>query len=121
MRKRIDKIKKIANSSHRKVTYCKRKKGLLKKAMELSMLCDLKTFVLIYDQNQRRVVHYASDPHQDLLEVFNTENQREYYSNFDYQRVGGRMLDIDGIDLKEAITDDEKDAEVAAQGFEEEL
>lgn len=61
MRKRIDKIRKIENLSHRKVTYCKRKKGLLKKAIELSLLCDLKMFVFIYDKNQRRVIHYASD------------------------------------------------------------
>ena len=107
MRKRIEKIRKIDNLSHRKVTYCKRKKGLLKKAIELSLLCDLKMFVFIYDKNQRRVIHYASDPSQDLMEIFNTENQREYYSNRDYQRVGGRKNDIDGLSVDDAASDDE--------------
>lgn len=112
MRKRIDKIRKIENLSHRKVTYCKRKKGLLKKAIELSLLCDLKMFVFIYDKNQRRVIHYASDASQDLLEIFNEENQREYYTNRDYQRVGGRKSDVDGISLDETLSDAENDVPV---------
>lgn len=51
--------------------------------MELSILCDLKMFVFIYDQSQRRVIHYASDPNQDFCEIFNESNQREYYCNKD--------------------------------------
>ena len=38
-KKRIEKITRIANENQRKVSLCKRKKGLIKKAMELSMLC----------------------------------------------------------------------------------
>lgn len=116
-KRRIDKISKIGNLSHRKVTYCKRKKGLLKKAIELSLLCDLKMFVFIYDKNQRRVIHYASDASQDLLEIFNEENQREYYTNRDYQRVGGRKSDVDGISLDETLSEAEND--MAADCFEE--
>lgn len=48
-KRRIDQIQLIPNMSHRKVTYCKRKKGLLKKSIELSVLCDLKVFTYIYD------------------------------------------------------------------------
>jgi len=61
-KRRVDQIKLINNLSHRKVTYCKRKKGLLKKSIELSILCDLKVFMYIYDKSQKRVIHFASDP-----------------------------------------------------------
>lgn len=79
------------------MTYCKRKKGLLKKAIELSTLCDLKMFVYIYDPKQQRVIHYASDADFDLVDIFNLKTQREYYTNDDYHRVGGRD-DGDGGD-----------------------
>jgi len=94
-KRRVDQIKLINNLSHRKVTYCKRKKGLLKKSIELSILCDLKVFMYIYDKSQKRVIHFASDPSQNILEIFNTENQREYYSNNDYARVGGKRTEVD--------------------------
>ena len=48
-KRRLEKIEVIKNLNHRKVTYCKRKKGLLKKSIELSILCDVSIFVLIYD------------------------------------------------------------------------
>ncbi len=49
-KKKIDKIARIPIDSQRKVTYCKRKKGILKKSMELSILCDVSMFVFIYDK-----------------------------------------------------------------------
>ena len=41
-------IQKIKDERVRNVTYYKRKKGLLKKAMELSLLCDVEILVGIY-------------------------------------------------------------------------
>ena len=108
-KRRLDQIQLIPNLSHRKVTYCKRKKGLLKKSIELSVLCDLKVFCFIYDESQQRVIHFASDPSLNIMDIFNKENQREYYTNSDYGRVGGKANDdanscADEMD-QEAITD----------------
>ena len=41
-------MKRIENSVHRQVTFCKRRSGLLKKAKELSVLCDAEIGVLIF-------------------------------------------------------------------------
>ena len=49
-KKRIEKITRLENDSSRKVTLCKRKKGLIKKMIELSVLCDLKIFMLMQDE-----------------------------------------------------------------------
>ena len=44
-------IQKIKNERIRNITYCKRKKGLLKKAMEWSLLCDVDILVGIYPKH----------------------------------------------------------------------
>nr|CAB44456.2 putative MADS domain transcription factor GGM10 [Gnetum gnemon] len=41
-------IKKIENSVHRQVTFCKRRGGLMKKAYELSVLCDAEVALIIF-------------------------------------------------------------------------
>jgi len=38
-RKKIKEMKLIEDPSCRNVTYCKRKKGIIKKAIELSVIC----------------------------------------------------------------------------------
>ena len=89
-KRRIEKIELIQDLNSRKVTLCKRKKGLLKKSIELSILCNLSMFMLIYDKKQGKVVHYQSDPADNILDFFNTKCTREFYTNKDYVRVGGR-------------------------------
>ena len=41
-------IKRIENKSNRQITFSKRRKGLMKKARELSILCDAKLALLIF-------------------------------------------------------------------------
>ena len=94
-KKKLEKITKILNACQRNVCLCKRKKGLLKKTMELSVLCDLKIFLFMYDPNQKRVTHFASHSDLDIVDLFNQRNQREFYSNMDYQKVGGNIKDMD--------------------------
>ena len=96
-KRKIEKIQLIENLNHRKVTYCKRKKGLLKKAVELSVLCDVSTFVFVFDETQKRCVHFASDPSLDFLRLFNERCHREFFSNRDYVELGGRENELERI------------------------
>ena len=42
----------------RNMTLWKRKKGLLKKAVELSNMCSTKVYLAVYDHNRRRFTEY---------------------------------------------------------------
>ena len=77
-KKRIDKITRIGNTVQRKVALCKRKKGLIKKVIELSVLCDLKFCMLIKDVANERVTHFMSHKDLDIVEIFNEPCQREF-------------------------------------------
>ncbi|KAJ2719571.1 hypothetical protein GGI07_005127 [Coemansia sp. Benny D115] len=57
-RKKI-KIQTIKDERNRQVTFLKRKAGLLKKAYELSVLCDCEIAVIIFS-SQNKLVQYAS-------------------------------------------------------------
>ncbi|KAJ2393590.1 Myocyte-specific enhancer factor 2D, partial [Coemansia sp. RSA 2603] len=57
-RKKI-KIQTIKDERNRQVTFLKRKAGLLKKAYELSVLCDSEIAVIIFS-SQNKMVQYAS-------------------------------------------------------------
>ena len=53
-RKKID-MKRIANDRMRQITFCKRKKGLFKKALEISQLCDVRVCMLINDTGRTKI------------------------------------------------------------------
>ncbi len=67
-KKKVEKIKRIEDFKQRRVAFCKRKKGLLKKCIELSYLCDVSVFTLIYDKEFKRVIHYASDVNENIMD-----------------------------------------------------
>lgn len=56
-------------------------------------------------------MHYSSDADTNLLDLFNEDNHREFYSNEDYEKVGGRKLDEneDSKDAKEPSEVDDND------------
>uniref|UniRef100_A0A7N2MXB2 MADS-box domain-containing protein n=1 Tax=Quercus lobata TaxID=97700 RepID=A0A7N2MXB2_QUELO len=56
-------IRRIDNSTSRQVTFSKRRNGLLKKARELSILCDAEVGVIIFSSTSK-LYEYAntSDP-----------------------------------------------------------
>ena len=49
-------IKKIEDDAKRNITFQKRKRGFLKKAIELSVLCDQQMLILIYDNQVQQLI-----------------------------------------------------------------
>jgi len=49
----------------------KRRKGLIKKAMELSILCGLNISLIIHDPKKENLFHYHSDSNFSLSEIEN--------------------------------------------------
>ncbi|KAL6184414.1 PREDICTED: agamous-like MADS-box protein AGL12 [Fragaria vesca subsp. vesca] len=63
-------MKKIENPVHRQVTFCKRRAGLLKKAKELSVLCDADIGVLIYSSHGKLFELATKGSMQGLIERY---------------------------------------------------
>jgi len=59
-KKKIEVFAKISDKNSRNVTYSKRKKGLIKKAMELSILCQQEIYLAILDKEKNKFVLYTS-------------------------------------------------------------
>lgn len=52
-------MRRIENATSRQVTFSKRRSGLLKKAYELSVLCDAEVAVIVFSQ-RGRLYEFAS-------------------------------------------------------------
>lgn len=92
-KRKISIIQQIDDRVSRNVTYCKRKKGLIKKAMELSILCGQHINLIIYDKEREKLVNYQSTDDFDPKTVYRltrtkTQSQMyEEYSNNDYKFI----------------------------------
>ncbi|XP_076901521.1 agamous-like MADS-box protein AGL11 [Bidens hawaiensis] len=62
-------IKRIKNNTARQVTFCKRKGGLLKKACELSILCDAEIALIIFS-TRGRLYEYANNNMNSTIERY---------------------------------------------------
>lgn len=102
-KKKYESISRIDNSNSRNITWVKRMKGIVKKGIELSVLCDQDVFVFVRDKLRNRVVHFQSDPELRLESLFNNKYDRQFLSNQDYMKVGGEEQDFS---LKEVIDED---------------
>lgn len=59
-------IKTIPEGRKRQVTFMKRKQGLLKKAMELSILCQCEMAVVIFSHNGKLYDYGSADPRRTI-------------------------------------------------------
>ena len=89
-KKKIEVFAKIADKNSRNVTYNKRKKGLIKKAMELSILCEQDVYLAIFDKEKNKFVLYTSKEDFTTIKIdklytkYENEENHEHYVNEDY-------------------------------------
>lgn len=69
MRGKIE-MKRIENATSRQVTFSKRRNGLLKKAYELSVLCDAEVAVIVFSQ-KGRLYEFSSSEYVSCLIYLN--------------------------------------------------
>ncbi|KAK9088254.1 hypothetical protein Scep_027336 [Stephania cephalantha] len=62
-------IKRIENTTNRQVTFCKRRNGLLKKAYELSVLCEAEVALVVFS-SRGRLYEYANNSVKHTIERY---------------------------------------------------
>lgn len=68
-------MKRIENTTSRQVTFSKRRSGLLKKAFELSVLCDAEVALMVFSPTGKLYEFSSSSSLKDFVRVF----QHKYY------------------------------------------
>lgn len=73
MGRRKIQIQPIKDDRNRQVTFLKRKHGLMKKAYELSVLCNCEVALFIIPSNNK-IIQYSSSNMEQLLDEFQQVN-----------------------------------------------
>ena len=53
-------LKKIENDVRSRACLSKRKKGIIKKCIQLNVLCDIDVYLVIFDKEKQKVIEYSS-------------------------------------------------------------
>ncbi|CAL1355044.1 unnamed protein product [Linum trigynum] len=72
-RKKVE-MKRIENKSSRQVTFSKRRSGLIKKAREISVLCDLQVALVVFSPHGRLYDFSAGDSVTNILKRYRNQN-----------------------------------------------
>ncbi|XP_020088055.1 MADS-box transcription factor 21-like [Ananas comosus] len=91
-------IKRIENTTSRQVTFCKRRNGLLKKAYELSVLCDAEIALVIFS-TRGRLYEYSNSSIRSTIERYkkacsnspNSSSTVEVNSHQYYQQEAAKL------------------------------
>ncbi|XP_073016785.1 MADS-box protein AGL42-like [Primulina eburnea] len=73
-------LKRIENTTSRQVTFSKRRNGLLKKAYELSVLCDAEVALIIFSQ-KGRLFEFSSSNMEKTMERYREHVKEEWKAN----------------------------------------
>nr|ADC79700.1 APETALA3-like protein [Pachysandra terminalis] len=93
-------IKRIENTTNRQVTYSKRRNGIFKKALELSVLCDAKVSIIMVATNRK--LHEYTSPHTTTKELYDLYKKASGKSlwNSHYERMNDNLNKLKEINNK---------------------
>jgi len=78
-RKKVDTSKLIRDPHLRSVAYCKRKKFLLLKAIELARMCKVKVFMVIQDPSKKKLVKFSSSDDFTVTAATSAVRENKFY------------------------------------------
>ncbi|KAK7889245.1 hypothetical protein WMY93_024805 [Mugilogobius chulae] len=111
-RKKIQ-ISRILDQRNRQVTFTKRKFGLMKKAYELSVLCDCEIALIIFNSTNRLFQYASTDMDKVLLKYTEYSEPHESRTNTDIlETLRRKGLGLDGSEL-----DSEESMQVVSDKF----
>uniref|UniRef100_A0A3Q3VLE6 MADS-box domain-containing protein n=1 Tax=Mola mola TaxID=94237 RepID=A0A3Q3VLE6_MOLML len=111
-RKKIQ-ISRILDQRNRQVTFTKRKFGLMKKAYELSVLCDCEIALIIFNSTNRLFQYASTDMDKVLLKYTEYSEPHESRTNSDILETLRRK----GLGLEGSELDGEESMQVAADKY----
>nr|ASZ80019.1 MADS50 [Dendrocalamus latiflorus] len=92
-------IKRIENPTSRQVTFSKRRNGLLKKAFELSVLCDAEVALVVFSP-RGKLYEFASASMQKTIERYRTHAKDKISSKTVQQDTEHVKADAEGLAKK---------------------
>ncbi|KAL2917253.1 Myocyte-specific enhancer factor 2D [Polyrhizophydium stewartii] len=114
MGRRKIKIERIENSRNCQATYNKRKNGLLKKAYELSILCDCEIGIVIFSRQKKLCVYSSHDMDKTLLKYTEHDEPHEVRTNQDF--ICEKMSDVEADGDDESTPQESGDCPTMPQG-----
>lgn len=96
-------IKKIENPTNRQVTFSKRRNGLMKKAFELSTLCDVDILCIMFSPSGKLTTFCRHDRIEEVISRYaNTplhERSKRKFENVEYlKKVAQKLSDEKGLE-----------------------
>ena len=95
------KIEKIKNDRNRLVTFIKRKRGLIKKAMELALLCDADVFVAVVSHENPQLSIFSNDPNPETFTEKSLIEPIEFCSLSEYSTLFSQNENSNTVSTKE--------------------
>ncbi|XVF74001.1 hypothetical protein PTKIN_Ptkin13bG0026900 [Pterospermum kingtungense] len=116
-------MKRIENPVHRQVTFCKRRAGLLKKAKELSVLCEAEIGLLIFS-NHGKLYELATKGAvsfgvQTILLIYLARTMQELIERYN-KRTGGTQHEeaiVESMETRKEINMLKQEIEILHKGL----